>query len=262
MSGHSKWATTKHKKAAIDAKRAKAFAKFIKAIEVAARMGGADIAGNPALDLAVSKAKKNSVPNDNIDRAIKRGAGLTGETIDYTEIMYEARGPQGTALYIECLTDNRNRAASEVRLAVTRNGGTMADQGSVAFLFERKGVAEVTKTDGLTEDDVLMAVLDAGAEEVLDEGDIFTVISAPTDLPEIRKALDEAGLEYNNDDPVFRPTMQVDLDAEGAKKFLKLADAIEELDDVQNVYSNANVSDEVAAQLSSHRPSAPLLSVH
>ena len=245
MSGHSKWATTKHKKAAIDAKRAKAFAKFIKAIEVAARMGGADIAGNPALDLAVSKAKKNSVPNDNIDRAIKRGAGLTGETIDYTEIMYEARGPQGTALYIECLTDNRNRAASEVRLAVTRNGGTMADQGSVAFLFERKGVAEVI----MTEDDVLMAVLDAGAEEVLDEGDIFTVVSAATDLPEIRKALDEAGLEYNNDDPVFRPTMQVDLDAEGAKKFMKLADAIEELDDVQNVYSNANVSDEVMAEL-------------
>ena len=241
MSGHSKWATTKHKKAAIDAKRAKAFAKFIKAIEVAARMGGADIAGNPALDLAVSKAKKNSVPNDNIDRAIKRGAGLTGETIDYTEIMYEARGPQGTALYIECLTDNRNRAASEVRLAVTRNGGTMADQGSVAFLFERKGVAEVTKTGGLTEDDVLM--------EVLDEGDIFTVVSAATDLPEIRKALDEAGLEYNNDDPVFRPTMQVDLDAEGAKKFMKLADAIEELDDVQNVYSNANVSAEVMAEL-------------
>ena len=249
MSGHSKWATTKHKKAAIDAKRAKAFAKFIKAIEVAARMGGADIAGNPALDLAVSKAKKNSVPNDNIDRAIKRGAGLTGETIDYTEIMYEARGPQGTALYIECLTDNRNRAASEVRLAVTRNGGTMADQGSVAFLFERKGVAEVTKTDGLTEDDVLMAVLDAGAEEVLDEGDIFTVVSAPTDLPEIRKALDEAGLEYNNDDPQFRPNMKVELDADAARKFLRLTDAIEELDDVQNVYSNVEITPEVAAQL-------------
>ena len=132
---------------------------------------------------------------------------------------------------------------------MTRNGGTMADQGSVAFLFERKGVAEVTKTDGLTEDDVLMAVLDAGAEEVLDEGDVFTVVSAATDLPEIRKALDEAGLQYNNDDPVFRPTMQVDLDADGAKKFLKLADAIEELDDVQNVYSNANVSDEVMAEL-------------
>ncbi|WP_237188261.1 YebC/PmpR family DNA-binding transcriptional regulator [Rothia nasimurium] len=249
MAGHSKWATTKHKKAAIDAKRAKMFAKYIKAIEVAARMGGPDPAGNPALDLAISKAKKNSVPNDNVDRAIKRGAGLTGETIDYTEIMYEARGPQGTALYIECLTDNRNRAAAEVRTAVTRNGGTMADSGSVAFLFERKGVAEVAKAEGLTEDDVLMAVLDAGAEEVIDEGDIFTVVSEATDLPAIRKALEEAELEYNNDDPVFRPTMQVDLDAEGAKKFLKLADAIEELDDVQNVYSNADISEAVMAEL-------------
>ncbi|WP_237210490.1 YebC/PmpR family DNA-binding transcriptional regulator [Rothia nasimurium] len=249
MSGHSKWATTKHKKAAIDAKRAKAFAKYIKAIEVAARMGGPDPAGNPALDLAVSKAKKNSVPNDNVERAIKRGAGLTGEAVDYTEIMYEARGPQGTALYIECLTDNRNRAAAEVRTAVTRNGGTMADSGSVAFLFERKGVAEVAKTEGLTEDDVLMAVLDAGAEEVIDEDEIFTVVSEATDLPAIRKALEEAELEYNNDDPVFRPTMQVDLDAEGAKKFLKLADAIEELDDVQNVYSNADISEAVMAEL-------------
>lgn len=249
MSGHSKWATTKHKKAAIDAKRAKAFAKYIKAIEVAARMGGPDPAGNPALDLAVSKAKKNSVPNDNVERAIKRGAGLTGEAVDYTEIMYEARGPQGTALYIECLTDNRNRAAAEVRTAVTRNGGTMADSGSVAFLFERKGVAEVAKTEGLTEDDVLMAVLDAGAEEVIDDGEIFTVVSEATDLPAIRKALEEAELEYNNDDPVFRPTMQVDLDAEGAKKFLKLADAIEELDDVQNVYSNADISEAVMAEL-------------
>ena len=249
MSGHSKWATTKHKKAAIDAKRAKAFAKYIKAIEVAARMGGADTSGNPALDLAVSKAKKNSVHNDNIDRAIKRGAGLTGESIEYTEIMYEARGPQGTALYIECLTDNRNRAAAEVRTAVTRNGGTMADAGSVAFMFERKGVAEVTKTDGLTEDDVLMAVLDAGADEVIDDGDVFTVVSEATDLPEIRKALAEADLDYNNDDPVFRPTMNVELDAEGARKFLKLADAIEELDDVQNVYSNADINESVMAEL-------------
>lgn len=249
MSGHSKWATTKHKKAAIDAKRAKAFAKYIKGIEVAARMGGADTAGNPALDLAVSKAKKNSVPNDNIDRAIKRGAGLTGETIDYSEILYEARGPQGTALYIECLTDNKNRAASEVRVAVTRHGGTMADSGSVAYLFERKGVAEVTKTGGLSEDDVLMAVLDAGADEVIEESEVFEVVSEATDLPEIRKALEEAGLDYNNDDPQFRPTMKVDLDAEGAKKFLKLADAIEELDDVQNVYSNANIPESVIAEL-------------
>lgn len=249
MSGHSKWATTKHKKAAIDAKRAKAFAKYIKGIEVAARMGGADTAGNPALELAVSKAKKNSVPNDNIDRAVKRGAGLTGETIDYSEILYEARGPQGTALYIECLTDNKNRAASEVRVAVTRHGGTMADSGSVAYLFERKGVVEVAKTDGLTEDDVLMAVLDAGADEVIEESEVFEVVSDATDLPGIRQALDASGLDYNNDDPQFRPTMTVDLDSEGAKKFLKLVDAVEELDDVQNVYSNADIPESVLAEL-------------
>ncbi|WP_312396086.1 YebC/PmpR family DNA-binding transcriptional regulator [Kocuria sp.] len=249
MSGHSKWATTKHKKAAIDAKRAKAFAKYIKGIEVAARMGGADTAGNPALELAVSKAKKNSVPNDNIDRAVKRGAGLTGETIDYSEILYEARGPQGTALYIECLTDNKNRAASEVRVAVTRHGGTMADSGSVAYLFERKGVVEVARTDGLTEDDVLMAVLDAGADEVIEESEVFEVVSDATDLPGIRQALDASGLDYNNDDPQFRPTMTVDLDSEGAKKFLKLVDAVEELDDVQNVYSNADIPESVLAEL-------------
>ena len=251
MSGHSKWATTKHKKAAIDAKRAKAFAKYIKGIEVAARMGGADIAGNPALDLAVSKAKKNSVPNDNIDRAIKRGAGLTGEVVDYAEILYEARGPQGSALYIECLTDNKNRAAADVRTAVTRTGGTMADPGSVSFMFERKGVVEVTKSEGLTEDEVLLAVLDAGAEEVREEEEFFEVISEASDLPKIRMALEEAGLEYNNDDPQFRPTMNVDLDAEGAKKFLKLADAVEGLDDVQGVYSNVSISPEVMAQLES-----------
>ena len=249
MSGHSKWATTKHKKAAIDAKRAKAFAKYIKGIEVAARMGGADVSGNPALDLAISKAKKNSVPNDNIDRAVKRGAGLTGEVVEYSEILYEARGPQGSALYIECLTDNKNRAASDVRVAVTRNGGTMADPGSVSFLFERKGVVEVAKTDGLTEDDVLMAVLDAGADEVKEEEEMFEVISEATDLPEIRKALDEAELDYNNDDPQWRPTMTVDLDAEGARKFLRLADAVEALDDVQNVYSNADISPAVIEEL-------------
>ncbi|MDN5606427.1 YebC/PmpR family DNA-binding transcriptional regulator [Rothia sp. HC945] len=249
MSGHSKWATTKHKKAAIDAKRAKAFAKYIKGIEVAARMGGADVSGNPALDLAISKAKKNSVPNDNIDRAVKRGAGLTGEVVEYSEILYEARGPQGSALYIECLTDNKNRAASDVRVAVTRNGGTMADPGSVSFLFERKGVVEVAKKDGLTEDDVLMAVLDAGADEVKEEEEMFEVISEATDLPEIRKALDEAELDYNNDDPQWRPTMTVDLDAEGARKFLRLADAVEALDDVQNVYSNADISPAVIEEL-------------
>jgi YebC/PmpR family DNA-binding regulatory protein len=248
MSGHSKWATTKHKKAVIDAKRAKSFAKLIKNIEVAARAGGADMSGNPALELAVTKAKKSSVPNDNIDRAVKRGAGLTGEVIDYTEIIYEARGPQGSALLIECLTDNKNRAASEVRVAITRNGGTIADPGSVAYLFARKGLVNLPKKD-LTEDDLLMAVLDAGAEEVKESGDSFEIHSEPSDLRAVVAALEEAGIEYETDEVEFVPSMHVELDAEGARKFLKLADAIEELDDVQNVYSNADISPEVMAEL-------------
>ncbi|AMM32845.1 putative transcriptional regulatory protein [Sinomonas atrocyanea] len=248
MSGHSKWATTKHKKAVVDAKRAKAFAKYIKTIEVAARMGGPDLSGNPALDLAVSKAKKNSVPNDNIDRAIKRGAGLTGEAIEYTEIMYEARGPQGSALLIECLTENRNRAAADVRLAVTRNGGSMADQGSVNYLFARKGVVVLPK-NGLSEDDLLMAVLDAGAEEVKDGGENWIVYSEPADLQAIRDALTAAGIEYDTDEAEFVPSMEVDLDADGARKFVRLVDALEDLDDVQNVYTNAGMSDDVMAEL-------------
>ena len=164
MSGHSKWATTKHKKAIIDSRRAKSFAKLIKNIEVAAKIGGADLSGNPTLVDAIQKAKKTSVPNDNIDRAVKRGAGLTGESIDYQTIMYEGYGPHGVALLIECLTDNRNRAAAEVRTIMSRNGGTMADPGSVAYNFNRKGVISITKTDGVSEDDILLAVLDAGAE--------------------------------------------------------------------------------------------------
>lgn len=250
MSGHSKWATTKHKKAVIDAKRAKSFAKLIKNIEVAARAGGADMSGNPALELAVQKAKKTSVPNDNIDRAIKRGAGLTGEVVDYSEIIYEARGPQGSALLIECLTDNKNRAASEVRVAITRNGGTVADPGSVAYLFARKGVVSLPKND-LSEDDVLMAVLDAGAEEVKESGDSFDVHSEPTDLRAVVVGLEEAGIEYETDEVEFVPSMQVELDADAARKFLKLVDALEELDDVQNVYSNAELSEDVRAQLES-----------
>ncbi|WP_114597610.1 YebC/PmpR family DNA-binding transcriptional regulator [Renibacterium salmoninarum] len=248
MSGHSKWATTKHKKAVIDGRRAKSFAKLIKNIEVAARVGGPDMAGNPALELAVTKAKKTSVPNDNIDRAIKRGSGQLGEAIDYQTIMYEGYGPQGTAILIECLTDNKNRAASEVRLAVSRNCGNMADPGSVSYLFARKGIVSLPQNE-LSEDDLLMAVLDAGAEEVKSEGENFEVISEPQDLPAIRSALTEAGIEYDTDDAGFVPSMQVELDVENAKKFMRLYDALEDLDDVQNVYSNADVSAEVMAQL-------------
>ncbi|MFJ4471238.1 YebC/PmpR family DNA-binding transcriptional regulator [Streptomyces sp. NPDC089424] len=244
MSGHSKWATTKHKKAVIDAKRGKLFAKLIKNIEVAARMGGVDIEGNPTLYDAIQKAKKQSVPNKNIDSAVKRGGGLEAGGADYETIMYEGYGPNGVAVLIECLTDNRNRAASDVRVAMTRNGGSMADPGSVSYLFNRKGVVIVPKGE-LGEDDVLGAVLDAGAEEVNDLGESFEVLSEATDLVAVRTALQEAGIDYDSAEANFVPTMQVELDEEGAKKIFKLIDALEDSDDVQNVFANFDVSDEV-----------------
>ncbi|KAA6433783.1 YebC/PmpR family DNA-binding transcriptional regulator [Agrococcus sediminis] len=249
MSGHSKWATTKHKKAVIDARRAKSFAKLIKNIEVAAKIGGADLSGNPTLVDAVQKAKKTSVPNDNIDRAIKRGAGLTGESIDYTTIMYEGYAGGGVALMIECLTDNRNRAAAEVRVAMTRNGGTMADPGSVAYNFSRKGVVSITKADGVTEDAILEAVLDAGAEEVVDQGGGFAVLSEAGDLVAVRSALQDAGIDYDSAEAEFVPNLKVEVDVETARKVLRLIDALDDLDDVQNVYANLDLSDEVQAQL-------------
>ncbi|MET9546285.1 MULTISPECIES: YebC/PmpR family DNA-binding transcriptional regulator [unclassified Streptomyces] len=250
MSGHSKWATTKHKKAVIDAKRGKLFAKMIKNIEVAARTGGADPAGNPTLFDAIQKAKKSSVPNKNIDSAVKRGAGLEAGGADYETIMYEGYGPNGVAVLIECLTDNRNRAASDVRVAMTRNGGSMADPGSVSYLFNRKGVVIVPKGEaGLSEDDVLGAVLDAGAEEVNDLGDTFEVLSEATDLVAVRTALQEAGIDYDSADANFVPTMQVELDEDGARKIFKLIDALEDSDDVQNVFANFDVSDEVMAKV-------------
>ncbi|BDZ46935.1 YebC/PmpR family DNA-binding transcriptional regulator [Naasia aerilata] len=249
MSGHSKWATTKHQKAIKDSRRAKSFAKLIKNIEVAAKMGGADLSGNPTLVDAVQKAKKTSVPNDNIDRAIKRGAGLTGESIDYQTIMYEGYAQGGVALLIECLTDNRNRAAAEVRTAMTRNGGTMADPGSVAYNFSRKGVITVSKTDGLTEDDILGAVLEAGVEDVNDHGETFEIVTEPSDLVAARTALQEAGIDYDSADAEFVPGVQVAVDAETARKIFKLIDALEDSDDVQNVFANLDVPAEVMAEL-------------
>jgi YebC/PmpR family DNA-binding regulatory protein len=249
VSGHSKWATTKHKKAIIDSRRAKSFAKLIKNIEVAAKMGGADMSGNPTLVDAVQKAKKTSVPNDNIDRAIKRGAGLSGESVDYQTIMYEGYGPSGVALLIECLTDNRNRAAAEVRTLMTRNGGTMADPGSVAYNFHRKGVISITKTDSVTEDDILMAVLDAGAEEVADQGGGFEVITDPSQLVTARTALVDAGIDYDSAEAEFVPTIQVEVDAETARKVFRLIDALEDSDDVQNIFSNFDIPASVQAEL-------------
>jgi YebC/PmpR family DNA-binding regulatory protein len=250
MSGHSKWATTKHKKAIIDSRRAKNFAKLIKGIEVAARNGGADLDGNPTLYDAVTKAKKSSVPSDNIERAIKRGAGLESGGADYQTIMYEGYGPGGVALMIECLSDNRNRAASEVRVAVTRNGGNMADPGSVSYLFNRKGTVLLSKAGGkITEDAVLEAVLEHGVEEVNNFGDNWQVVCEASDLVKVRTALQEAGMDYESADSSFLPSMTIALDAETAQKVFDLIDAIEELDDVQNVYGNFDVSDEVMASL-------------
>ena len=249
MSGHSKWATTKHKKAVIDAKRGKLFAKMIKNIEVAARTGGGDPAGNPTLFDAIQKAKKSSVPNDNIDRAVKRGSGAEAGGADWQTIMYEGYGPNGVALLIECLTDNRNRAASEVRVAMTRNGGSMADPGSVAYLFGRKGQVIVPKADGVNEDSLLEVVLEAGAEEVNDVGEAFEIISEPGDLIPVRSALQGAKIEYDSAESPFMPSVQVPLDEDGARKVFKLIDALEDSDDVQNVFANFDVSDEVMAVL-------------
>jgi YebC/PmpR family DNA-binding regulatory protein len=248
MSGHSKWATTKHKKAVVDAKRGKLFAKLIKNVEVAARTGGGDPAGNPTLYDAIQKAKKSSVPNENIDRALRRGAGLEGGGAQYESITYEGYAPGGVAVLVQVLTDNRNRAASDVRTAFSRNGGSMADPGSVSYLFHRKGVIIVEK-DGVTEDDVLAAVLDSGAEEVNDIGESFEVVSEPGDLIAARTALQQAGIDYDSADLAFLPSAEVDLDEDQARRVFRLIEALEDSDDVQDVYANYSVADDIMERL-------------
>jgi YebC/PmpR family DNA-binding regulatory protein len=252
MSGHSKWATTKHKKAVIDARRGKMFAKLIKNIEVAARMGGGDPAGNPTLYDAIQKAKKSSVPNDNIDRAVKRGSGAEAGGAEYATIMYEVYGPQGVAFLVECLTDNRNRAAMEVRTAVTRNGGTLADPHSVSRLFSRKGIVIVPKaqeTREVDEDAVLEAALDAGVEEVNDLDESFEIVSEATDVVAVRSALQDSAIDYDSAEVQFVASMDIPVDADAASKVFRLVDALEDLDDVQNVFTNVDVPDDVLASL-------------
>ena len=249
MSGHSKWATTKHKKAVVDAKRGKLFAKLIKNVEVAARTGGGDPAGNPTLYDAIQKAKKSSVPNENIDRAVKRGSGQEAGGAQYESITYEGYAPGGVAVLVQVLTDNRNRAASDVRVAFTRNGGSMADPGSVSYLFHRKGVIIVNKTASLTEDDILLAVLDAGAEEVNDLGEGFEIISEPGDMVAVRKALQDAGIDYESADAAFLPSVEIDLGEDQARKVFRLMEALDDSDDVQDVYANYNVSDDIMAKI-------------
>lgn len=247
MSGHSKWATTKHKKAANDARRAKLWAKLIRNIEVAARNGGPDIEGNPTLYDAVYKARKNSVPNDNIDRAVKRGSGANGEGADYQNILYEGYGSGGVAILVECLTDNKNRAAAEVRLAFTKNSGSLADPGSVSYQFSRKGVIVVS--DGVTEDQILEATLEHAIYDIMPSGDGYVLTCDASEITKVREALQSAGLDYESADVEFVSSMKIAADKEVAEKNIKLVEALEDLDDVQEVYTNMDLSNEVLAQL-------------
>ncbi|MDO5080986.1 YebC/PmpR family DNA-binding transcriptional regulator [Buchananella hordeovulneris] len=249
MSGHSKWATTKHKKAVIDAKRGKLFARLIKNIEVAARTGGGDPAGNPTLYDAIQKAKKSSVPADNIERAVKRGSGAEAGGADWETIMYEGYGPGGIAVLVECLTDNRNRAASDVRVAFSRNGGSLADPGSVSYLFSRKGVVVVPAAEGVDEDRIMEIVLEAGAEDVTNQGEVFEIVSGPSEVVAVRTALQDAGVEYDSAEVQWVPATEVEVDVEGARKIMRLIDALEDSDDVQNVFANFSATDEVMAAL-------------
>ncbi len=244
MSGHSKWATTKHKKAAIDAKRGKLFAKLIKTIEVAARTGGGDPAGNPTLADAIQKARDASVPKDNIERALKRAAGGT-DSVNYETVYYEGYAPGGVALYVECLTDNRNRAANDVRAAFNKNGGSLAEPGAVNYLFSRAGVV-VVPAEGTTEDDILMAGLEAGIDDVTQEGDTFTVKCEPGDVQKVREALEGAGIKVESADVTMLPSVTVPITDESiAKQVLRLLDVLDDVDDVQNVYSNFDIPDQI-----------------
>ena len=247
MSGHSKWATTKHKKAANDAKRAKLWAKLIRNIEVAARNGGPDPDGNPALYDAIYKARKSSVPNDNIDRAVKRGSGAADGGVDYQSILYEGYGPGGVAVLIECLTDNKNRAAAEVRLAFTKNGGNLADPGSVSYQFARKGVIVVSA--GASEDAILEATLEFDVEDIAPSGDGFVVTCDASSMVNVRQAIQDAGMDYESADVEFVSSLKIDADKDVAEKIIRLVDALEDVDDVQDVYTNMDISGEVLAQL-------------
>ena len=248
MSGHSKWATIKHKKGAADAKRGKLFAKLIKQVEVAARRGGGDPDANPTLRTMFQKARDNSVPLDTIERAVKRGTGEL-EGVNYETITYEGYAPGGIALLIECLTDNRNRTSGDVRSTLSKNGGSLAEPGAVSWQFERKGVILVPSS--IEEDEVMLVALDAGAEDIVDEGEMWQVTTAPSDLPQVREALDEAGIAVESADLAMLPTSTVEVaDLAQVKGLMKLMDLLDDLDDVQDVHGNMDVSDELMDEAS------------
>jgi YebC/PmpR family DNA-binding regulatory protein len=244
MSGHSKWSSIKHKKGAADAKRGKLFSKLSRAIIVAAREGGPDPDGNATLATAIQKARDNSMPKDNIERAIARGAGTASDGDAYEHVTYEGYGPNGVALFVEALTDNRNRTASDVRHIFTKNDGSLGESGSVAWLFERKGVVLVA--DSVDEEELTFAAADGGAEDVVREGSSFEVISSPDDLQTVRAALEGAGISYESADLTMLPKTTVPVEDESAaKKLLRLMDALEENDDVQDVYANFDIPERI-----------------
>jgi len=244
MSGHSKWHSIKHKKAAKDVKRGKLFGKLVKAIEITAREGGGDPVGNASLATAIQKAKDASVPADNIERAIKRGTGEM-EGVTYEELWYEGYAPGGVALYVQCLTDNRNRAASDVRSTFSRNGGSLGEPGSVAYLFNQRGYLLVTGP----EDDVMIAALEGGADDVNPSGDQWEIVTAPADVGSVRTALEEMGIVIDSADVTQLPTATVPVDSSTAPKVLRLVDLLDDLDDVQAVFANFDISDEVMAEV-------------
>ncbi|HLT17299.1 MAG TPA: YebC/PmpR family DNA-binding transcriptional regulator [Acidimicrobiales bacterium] len=243
MAGHSKWSTIKHKKGAADAARGKLFAKLLRQVEVAAREGGGDPDMNPTLRTMYQKARDASVPLDTIERAIKRGTGEL-EGVSYEQVTYEGYGPGGVAVMVDALTDNRNRTGAEVRSIFTKHGGSMAEPGAVAWQFERKGVVLVDRS--VEEDDLMLVALDAGAEDIADDGEAWRVTTGPTDLHAVRSALEEAGIAVTSSDLAMVPTSTVAIDeAEAARKVLKLVDALDDNDDVQDVYGNFDIPDDV-----------------
>ena len=247
MAGHSKWANIKHKKAANDKARGKLWSKLIREVTVAAREGGGDVETNPRLRLAVDKAQGANMPKDTIARAITRGAG-GGEGDDYLEIRYEGYGPGGTALMVDCMTDNRNRTASEVRHAFSKHGGNLGTDGSVSYLFAKRGV--LSYPAGADEDAIMDAALEAGAEDVVTNDDSsIDVYTTPEGYPEVKQAMTDSGLEPASGEVTYEASTSVSLDVDGAEKLLRLVDAMEDLDDVQEVYSNADIPDEVMAKL-------------
>jgi DNA-binding regulatory protein, YebC/PmpR family len=249
MSGHSKWATIKRKKEATDSKRSNMYAKLLRAVEVAAREGGGSIEGNMTLASAVEKAKSFSVPSDNIERAIKRGVGEDSNTAHYQELIYEGYAPGGIALLIETLTDNRNRTGQEIKHAFSRNNGNLGEQGSVAWMFTRKGIIVVEKAVAPGEDHLLELALEAGAEDLSDSESSWDIVTEPGVFKQVQQTLEEAGVQVYSADLTMMPQTTIPVDGGEARQVLKLIEALEELEDVQNVYANFDIPEEVMASL-------------